>query len=79
MQNLLYNNIFVVSLVNRVSLLQIATVQAFDMRPYLDLLMHLLLMGDTCQQHRLMTSLKGVLVEIEIILCILFTPHWKVL
>ena len=51
--------IFVVSLVNRVFLLQIATVQAFDMRPYLDLLMHLLLMGDTCQQHRLMTSLKG--------------------
>lgn len=40
-------------------LIEIGSVQAFDMRPYLDLLMHLLLMQDTWQQHRLVTSLKG--------------------
>ena len=39
--------------------IQIGAVQAFDMRPYLDLLSHLLLMQDTCQQHRLVTCLKG--------------------
>jgi len=38
---------------------QIGSVQAFDMRPYLDLLMHLLLLQDTFQKHRLLNSLRG--------------------
>lgn len=41
--------------------LQIGSVQAFDMRSYLDLLMHLLLMQDTFQRHRLISCLKGEL------------------
>jgi len=30
------------------------------MRPYLDLLMHIVLMQDTWQHHRLLSSLKGI-------------------
>lgn len=38
---------------------QISSVQAFDLRPYLDLFTYLLSLADSWQQHRLVTSLKG--------------------
>ena len=38
---------------------QIAAVQVFDMRPFLDLLSHLLMLQDTWQGHRISTALKG--------------------
>ncbi|CAI8002162.1 Probable ubiquitin carboxyl-terminal hydrolase FAF-X [Geodia barretti] len=40
-------------------LLEIAAVQVFDMRPFLDLLSHLLMLQDTWQGHRISTALKG--------------------
>lgn len=34
------------------------------MRPYLDVLMRILLMQDTCQHHRLLSSLKGISIMV---------------
>lgn len=42
-----------------VDIVQIAAVQVFDMRPYLDLLSHLLMLQDSWQGHRVNTALKG--------------------
>ena len=38
---------------------QVGSVQAFEMRPYMDLLMHLMLISDSIQRHRLLSCLRG--------------------